>query len=461
MGSHASGHLTRSEVMRWTLDDIARAVGGSLHGPGSTVVDGMSIDSRALDPGQMFVAIRAGRDGHDFLGAAAAAGAPAALVDRSWVDASAAPAPLPIVSVDDTAAAMLDLGRAARARLAGPVVGITGSVGKTSTKDMAAAALAAGLATVASPRSFNNELGVPLTLVNAPEPGRAVVLEMGARGPGHIALLCSVAAPSIGVVTAVAAAHTEMFGGLDGVARAKGEIVEALPGSGAALLNGDDPRVAAMATRTRARVLLWSSAERPATDADVTAERIRLDAELRPSFRLRSPWGDAEVTLEARGAHQVGNALAALAIAGVAGVDIGAAVDALRRAGISPWRMELSTARSGGRILNDAYNANPASMAAALRALAELPAARRVAVLGPMAELGDTGPAEHRSIAELADGMGIEVVAWGSNDYGRPALDDAEAVAELIGPIRPGVAVLVKGSRVAALEKVATRLSEC
>jgi UDP-N-acetylmuramoyl-tripeptide--D-alanyl-D-alanine ligase len=305
-------------TMRWSLDEIAAATGAT-GGTGAADrfpgVSGVSIDSRTLQAGELFVAVRAERDGHEFAAAAAAAGAAALLVERPTGAA------LPELGVADTARALLDLGRAARDRLAGPVVGITGSVGKTSTKDLAAAALSAGRRTVASPRSFNNELGLPLTLANAPDDAEAVVLEMGARGPGHITVLCSVARPTIGVVTSVAAAHTEMFGDLEGVARAKGELVEALPATGTAVLNGDDPRVRAMAGRTAAEVVLYSAGGDPA--CRVVAEDVELDDELRPRFALRSPWGTAEVRLNARGAHQVGNALAAAAVAALAGVDHG------------------------------------------------------------------------------------------------------------------------------------------
>lgn len=440
-------------AMRWTLEEIAEATGGTIEGAAEPVaVSGISIDSRTLRRGEMFVAVRSERDGHEFTSAAVDSGAAALLVENSTR------AGVPEVVVGDTASALLDVGRAARARLDIPVVGITGSVGKTSTKDMAAAALAAALRTVASPRSFNNELGLPLTLANAPADAEVTVLEMGARGPGHIALLCGVARPVIGVVTAVAAAHTEMFGDLEGVARAKGELVESLPPHGAAVLNGDDHRTRAMAGRTRADVILYTT--QGAAGAEVAAERIALDEDLRAAFDLRSPWGPARVRLEARGAHQVGNALAALAVAARVGVDLGLAVAALERAALSPLRMEVARTPEGGSVINDAYNANPASMAAALRALAALPATTRIAVLGPMAELGDTGPEEHRAIARLAGELGIELVAVGTDGYGVDPLEGPDDVVGRLGRIGPGTAVLVKASRVAALERIATRLIE-
>jgi UDP-N-acetylmuramoyl-tripeptide--D-alanyl-D-alanine ligase len=273
------------------------------------------------------------------------------------------------------------------------------------------------------------------------------------------------AGPTIGVVTSVAAAHTEMFGDLDGVARAKGELVEALPATGFAVLNGDDPRTRSMTSRTVASTVLYSVRDEAASTLgaaaahpDVIAEDVTLDAELRPRYRLRSPWGTADVRLEARGAHQVGNSLAALTLAALAGVDLEQAVEALGRAGLSPHRMELLHTPDGGVIINDAYNANPASMEAALEALAAVPAQHRVAVLGTMAELGAQGPAEHRAVAALADRLGVDLIVVGTADYGvEPAADADEAVARL-GRIGAGTAVLVKASRVAALEQVAARL---
>jgi UDP-N-acetylmuramoyl-tripeptide--D-alanyl-D-alanine ligase len=419
------------------------------------VIESVAIDSRRLTVGSLFVAVRADRDGHQFVPAAADAGAVAVLVDRRWV--RPADLDLPAVVVDDTLQALVRIGQAARHRLDGDVVGITGSVGKTSTKDLAAAALATGLATTASERSFNNELGVPLTLANAPDGTRVAVVEMGARGPGHIRGLCAVARPTIGVVTAVAAAHTEGFGTLEGVARSKGELVEALPAGGAAVLNADDPRVAGMAGRTAAAVITYSALA--AIGADVVAEGVELDDELRARFVVRSPWGSGAVRLEARGGHQVGNALAALTVAARCGVSIDAACGGLELARLSPWRMELHRTDAGITVLNDAYNANPASMAAALRALAALRAERRVAVLGEMAELGARGPEEHRAVADLALRLGIELVAVGTDAYGVPGLPDVDAAADALGGLlRPGDAVLVKASRVAGLERVAALL---
>jgi len=437
--------------MQFRATEIARAVDGALVGS-DVEVDGATIDSRAVTPRQLFVPVVAERDGHDFVSAAVAEGASAYLTSRAPQDVAAS-----AIEVADTGAALRKLGGAARDRLTDRVIGITGSVGKTSVKDLTAAALRGGLTVHANPRSFNNELGVPLTLVNAPEGVDAVVIEMGARGLRHIADLCEIARPSVGVVTIVALAHAEMFGTIDDVAVAKGELVEALPASGTAVLNGDDPLVAAMSSRTSAHVLTFGLGGR---GADVTASGVVIDAHLRPSFRLESPWGHALVDLPVHGSHQVMNALAAASAALVSGVDIEAVASGLSQAELSPWRMELKRAPSGALVLNDAYNANPTSMAAALRALASLQVDRHVAVLGVMAELGPAGTAEHLRIGVLARELGVEVIAVGTDAYGDavPEVSDVDAVADALGPLTEHDAVLVKGSRVAGLERVAERL---
>jgi len=434
--------------VRFRASDIAAATGGSLVGP-DVEVDGVTIDSRLVRGGELFVPIVAERDGHAFIEAALAAGAVAALTQRR-VDVAADRAR---IDVADTAAALLDIGRLARRRLGTLVVGITGSVGKTSVKDLCAAAVATRWPTAASERSFNNELGVPLTLANAPDGTKAAVVEMGARGKGHIALLCNVARPTVGVVTAVVAAHTELFGSIEEVALAKGELVEALPAAGTAVLNAADQRVAAMAERTPARVLAYSALG--AGGADIVAEEVTVDDELRARFLLRSPFGSAEIALEARGAHQVGNALAAAGAAMACGASPDQVAAGLRRARLSPWRMELVRSASGALVLNDAYNANPTSMAAALRALAAIPAARRLAVLGLMAELGDLSASEHELVLALADQLGIDVIAYETSLYGLPAVEGVDGVLAALGPLCDGDAVLLKGSRVAGLERVA------
>jgi UDP-N-acetylmuramoyl-tripeptide--D-alanyl-D-alanine ligase len=247
-----------------------------------------------------------------------------------------------------------------------------------------------------------------------------------------------------------------MFGTLEEVAAAKGELVEALPGTGVAVLNADHPLVIGMASRTDARVVTFGV---DAAGADVTASAVAIDDELRPSFRLDSPWGGADIRLAARGAHQVSNALAAAAGAMAAGAAPDDVATGLAAATVSPWRMELRRTAAGAVVLNDAYNANPTSMEAALRSLAALPARRRVAVLGVMAELGADGPAQHRRIADRARELGIEVIAVATRDYGTEPVADIDAAVDALGSLGEGDAVLVKGSRVAGLERVAGALS--
>ena len=434
--------------MHLRTDDIAAAVGGTHHG--SVVeVDGAAIDSREVRGGELFVALVAERDGHEFIRQAMDAGAFAALCARRQ------PGDRTSILVDDTDSALLDLGRLARRQLPDRVIAITGSVGKTTVKDLTAAALRTQLRTAASVRSFNNERGVPLTLVSAADDTEAVVVEMGARGRGHIALLCDVARPTVAVVTLVALAHAEMFGTIDAVAAAKGELVEALPPDGTAVLNADDALVAAMARRTDAAVITYGVQQ---SAVDVHAEAVALDDELRPRFRLRSPWGDTDVRLSVRGLHQVSNALAAAAAAMVIGVDPAAVAEGLGLAEVSPWRMSLGRSASGLVVLNDAYNANPTSMAAALDALASLPARRRVAVLGVMAELGPDSDLEHRRIADYAEHLGIEVLTVAAPEYERKGVTDAHDALAVLSDLGDGDAVLVKGSRVAGLETLADEL---
>ncbi len=439
--------------MHFTTAELAAATGGTAIGA-EVAIDGAGIDSRTLTPGQLFVPIVAERDGHDFLPAALAAGAPAYLTSR---DDTPPPAGVGAVRVPDTALALRALGRAARERIGGRVVGVTGSVGKTSTKDLLAGVLETTYRTAASAKSFNNELGLPLTLVGAADGTEAAVLEMGARGVGHVATLCEIAAPTVGVLTRVEGVHLENFGSLEAVARTKGELVESLPADGIAVLNADDPNVAAMAGCTAARVLTYSAL---GASADLTATGVALDDQLRASFILHSPWGSIPIRLAARGEHQVGNALAAIAAGAALGVDLAHIAQGLYDAALSGLRMELAHTASGFTVINDAYNANPTSMAAALRALAQLDAPRRVAVLGTMAELGADADAAHRGVAELAASLGIAVVAVDEPRYGSGVdhVADASAAADHVIELGAPLAVLVKGSRVAALERVAELL---
>ena len=419
---------------------VAAAVGGTLAGP-DVIVDGASFDSRALRPGSLFVPLVAERDGHDFIDAALAAGTAAYLTSRAPQGGTA-------IVVRNTATALMELATWARRQLEVPVVGVTGSVGKTSTKDLIAAALSVTRRVTANERSFNNEQGLPVTILGAPDDVAVLVLEMGMRGFGEIAALCRVAAPTIGVVTSVAGAHTERVGGIEGVARAKRELVEALPLSGTAILNADDHRVAAMAEHSQARVVTYG------TIGDVRIGEVVLDDLARPSFRVLSPWGPADVRLSVSGAHMASNAAGALAVAGVVEGSIERAAEALGSARVSAMRMDVRRTASGAIVVNDAYNANPDSMRAALTALAGIDARRRVAILGPMAELDDAA-AGHRHVAAIAGELAIELIATGTELYGVDPVDDP---LQALGPIGEGDAVLVKASRVAGLERIADAL---
>jgi UDP-N-acetylmuramoyl-tripeptide--D-alanyl-D-alanine ligase len=434
--------------VRFTAAEVAEVVGGTLVGE-DVDIDGARHDSREIAGGELFVPLVDQRDGHDFVGAAVEAGAAAYFTAREPEGGTA-------IRVDDPARALALLGAHARRRLSDRVVGITGSVGKTSCKDLAAAAIGREFETTASLRSFNNEYGVPLTLVNASPTAEAAVIEMGARGLRHIAELCDIADPTVGVVTTVDAVHTELFGDIEQVAVAKGELIEHLPANGTAVLNDANPLVAAMASRARASVLRYGSAR-----SEVQASLIVIDDELRASFVLHTPWGEAPVRLAIRGEHHVGNALAAASAALALGVDLDQVAVGLGAAELSPWRMDLRVAPSGARILNDAYNAGPASMEAALRALVRLDAVRHLAVLGPMAELGDHSEVAHRRIAEVAAELGVQIVAVAAPEYDALTVehvaDQAEARAA-IEPLRAADAVLVKGSRVAGLERLAESL---
>jgi UDP-N-acetylmuramoyl-tripeptide--D-alanyl-D-alanine ligase len=337
------------------------------------------------------------------------------------------------------------------------VVAVTGSVGKTSVKDLSAAVLSKGGSTHACERSFNNEIGVPLSILGAPDDADFLVLEMGARAEGDIARLTGIARPDVGVITTVAMAHTSAFGSLEVVARTKGELLDGLPPDGCAVLNSDDDLVMGQAGRARCPVLTFG--ER----GEVRAREVNLDGGLRPSFRLESPWGRSEVHLEVHGAHMVSNALAAAAVGlflGLSPEDVAAGLSGAR---LSPWRMEVATAPSGLVVVNDAYNANPASMVAGLEALASLAVAgRRIAVVGLMAELGRHEATAHREVADQADGLGIDLLAVGTDLYGvAPLAGIDEASTHLAGlALGDGDAVLVKGSRVAGLEALAARLLE-
>ncbi|MFL6175716.1 MAG: UDP-N-acetylmuramoyl-tripeptide--D-alanyl-D-alanine ligase [Ornithinibacter sp.] len=388
-----------------SLLEVAQVTGGSVVVPpgvdaGSVVVDGpVATDSRECGPGGLYVA-RVGEhaDGHDFVAGAVDRGAVAALVTRP-VEGVAC------VVVDDTQEAFAALAREVLRRLPGlAVVGITGSSGKTSTKDLLGTVLATAGPTVAPVGSYNSEVGVPLTVCRVTSDTRYLVVEMGARGIGHVAYLARMAPPRVGVVLNVGTAHVGEFGSREAIATAKSELVAALPPDGLAVLNADDPAVRAMASVTAARVALVGEAD----DAQIRAGDVVLDTGGRPSFTVHTPHGSRGVRLGLVGRHHVGNALAVLATAIELGMSLESVCAALESARpVSRWRMEVVERADGVTLVNDAYNANPDSMRAALTALERMGEGRRTwAVLGTMLELGDESDALHAEV-------GVEVVARG------------------------------------------------
>ena len=448
-----------------TLAEVADAVGGELHDvsdPQVPVTGDVELDSRRIRPGGLFVALAGERvDGHEHAAGAVGAGAVGVLAAR--------PVGVPAVVVPDVPAALADLARAVLDRLPDvTVVGLTGSSGKTSTKDLLAQLLAELGPTVAPPGSFNNELGHPYTVLRSTVDTRYLVLEKSARGIGHVAWLTRIARPRIGVVLNVGTAHLGEFGSRENIALAKGELVEALPADGVAVLNADDPLVLAMADRTAARVVTVGLA----ATADVRAVDVTLDERGTPSYELVTAAGSVPVTLSVHGEHQVGNSLAAAAVALELGMPLPAVADALGRArALSRWRMEVTERPDGVLVVNDAYNANPESMAAALRALTTMARGRRSwAVLGEMAELGGSAADEHRRVGELTAELGVDRVVvvgpdaqrlYAAAREGAVHVDDADAaIALLRAQLQPEDVVLVKASRSAGLERVALALAE-
>jgi UDP-N-acetylmuramoyl-tripeptide--D-alanyl-D-alanine ligase len=462
-----------------SLEQIAAVVGGTLvdADPAAVVTGTVEFDSRLVGPGGLFVAFPGAKlDGHDFAPAAVAAGAVAVLGTRKTG--------VPTILVGDCLAAMGVLARAVIDRLPSvTVVGITGSSGKTSTKDLIGQLLDRLGPTIAPGGSFNNELGLPHTALRADADTRFLVLEMGARGPGHLTYLCGIAPPRVGVVVNVGVAHIGEFGSVDGIAAAKGELVAALPagpdgcsassraeadgrsasshGGGTAVLNADDPRVREMAARTAATVVLAGEAD----DAAVRAVGVSLDERGRASFTLSTPEGDVPVTLRVSGRHQVGNALLAAAVARSQGMPIelvGAALGDL--ALVSTRRMDVFDRPDGVTVIDDSYNANPASTAVALHALVAIGRGRRrIAVLGYLAELGEHEQNGHEEVGRLAAELGVDRVVvvgetargihggatavshWGGESV--LVTDQAAALGWLRAQLRAGDVVLVKGSR--------------
>ena len=455
-----------------TLGELARIVDGELAAgtdPGTTVTAAAFLDSRAALPGGLFAALPGTRaDGHEFAPAAIEAGAAGMLGSRD--------VGVPGVLVPDVEAALGRLAREVLRRLPDTtVIALTGSSGKTSTKDMLGQVLAAHAPTVATEGSFNNEQGLPLTVLRAEESTRYLVLEMGARGVGHIKQLCELAPPRVGLVLNIGTAHVGEFGSKELTALAKGELVEALPKDGLAVLNADDDYVIKMAQRTDAPVLTFG--EQPT--ARVRAADVRLDEHGRAAFTLVADGVEAPVALRFVGEHHVSNALAAAAVSIGVGLSVPEIAAALSRAEpLSGGRMSVSRRADGVTVIDDAYNANPESVRAGLKALATLarsrPQARSWAVLGQMAELGERSDEEHDAIGRLAVRLRVDrlvtvgrearMIHAGASHEGSggqesmTVADPDEAIAVLRAALRPGDVVLVKASNSVGLRRVAQAL---
>ncbi|MFT3906055.1 MAG: UDP-N-acetylmuramoyl-tripeptide--D-alanyl-D-alanine ligase [Steroidobacteraceae bacterium] len=446
--------------MKRTLQAFATAVSGQLSGADAPFAR-VLIDSRALQAGDLFVALPGSRvDGHDFVASAAAAGAAGALVSRRQDVA------LPQIVVGDVAAALAQAAQAWRAQFAIPLVGVAGSNGKTTVKEMIAAVLAQRGATLATRGNLNNHLGVPLTLFNLEAEHRAAVIEMGANRAGDVAQLVEIARPDVGLITNAGAEHLEGFGSLEGVARAEGEMVAGLAPGGTAIINADDPYAPLWRSMTRARVLGFGLN----ADADVRARQLRFDidaAGFNTRFALVTPQGSAEVQLALAGRHNVVNALAAAAAAGAAGATLAQIVAGLAAMRAVPGRLQFRQTRQGAWLIDDSYNANPSSVQAGLEVLATLSGSRWL-VLGDMAELGEHAAAAHRSAGALARLHGVErlfcfgeLSALAADEFGAGAqkfTDMAALCAALDRELSAPVRLLVKGSRVNRLERLVNAL---
>lgn len=460
---------------RLTLEQVAAEVEGTLvQGDRHAVVEAVSTDTRALTPGSLFVPLIGDTfDGHTFIADALASGAAATLANADATISAHVPSTAAIIRVDDTLTALQRLAAGQRSRLSGRIAAVTGSTGKTTTKDMLAAIAGTRGSVVATKGNFNNEIGLPLTLLDADQFTEVLVVEMGMRGRDEIRALARIARPDVGVITNVSPVHVELLGTVDNIAAAKRELIEELPGDGVAVLNGDDAHVRAMAANAPGSVVLFGKGEHN----DVRATNVQGFGEHGFRFVLHYQGCAAPVNVPVLGTHNVMNALAAAAAAFALGFDIDNVVSGL--AAVAAWRSamrtELHTTPDGVRIINDAYNAGPVSMAAALELLSEMTGERRIAVVGDMLELGELSQDAHTEVGRdvarrdidilVAVGKYAPTVVRAAVDAGMPgthatACRDAGEAAALVGQmIKPGDVVLVKASRGVRLERVAEHLT--
>ena len=467
-------------MLTLSVETLLEVIGGELiAGDQSVMVNGLTTDSRNVEPGMAFVAILGERtDGHDHIPEALSCGARAVLVTRdsdSIVSAieAAHEREAAVVRVQDALAAVQDLAIYHRNRLFCPVIGVTGSTGKTTTKDFLQNVLSLHSRVVATQGNQNNELGVPFTILRAGADTDILVVEMAMRGLGQIARLCEIARPTAGLVTNVGTSHLEMLGSQEAIASAKSELVRGVPDDGRVFLNADDPTTPVLAEETMAQVVTYGLRE----DADVRADDIGIDEESCASFRLHTSVGEREIHLAVPGRHNVYNALAAAAVSLYLEVSLDDVAEGLSSAQAGEMRMQLFQSASGVHVINDAYNANPSSMRAAIETLSEMQTdGERIAVLGDMAELGSLTELAHfrigEEIARLPIGVLVTVgekarrIADGARVEGmdeaniRPCATPEEASEVLDDLLEPSDVVLVKASRVMGLERVVEGIVE-
>lgn len=455
-------------MLTYDIQEIAKVTGGKiLQGNPYNRVKGICTDSRKAKGGELFVALQGQQDGHSFIPKALAQGATALLVSQNIAEL---PAEVPVILVDNTLAALQQLASHNRSRLNIPVVAVTGSNGKTSTKDMIAAVLSTGFKTLKTEANFNNELGLPLTLLNLEECHQAAVVEMGMRGLGEIDFLAKLAKPTAAVITNIGEAHLELLGSVRNIAQAKTEVLEHIGPEGFAVLNADSPYIRELAGRCQGRVILYSLTG----EADLKASNIHLDGN-GVRYDLTYPGGRAEIFLPVPGSHNVMNSLAAVGVGLQLGLPIAEIAKGLKQVALTHSRLEIIQANDI-TVLNDTYNANPSSTKAALQVLQETATGRKIAVLGNMYELGAREQAGHQEVGEVAAAMAVDTliavgnlaqwIAQGGLAGGLSPQkvfhceNNTQAITELRKLIKPGDTLLIKGSRGMRMEEIVKELTK-
>jgi UDP-N-acetylmuramoyl-tripeptide--D-alanyl-D-alanine ligase len=451
-----------------TLNEIQKAVKGVIHSAGHTLFTAdISTDSRTVQPGDLFIPLIGERfDGHDFIRQALDKGAKGILIQRGKLYPQDIPSDVSVITVDNTLKALSDLAGYIRLTFNGPVVAVTGSNGKTTTKDMCTAVLSQKYVVLANEGNQNNEVGLPLTLFNLEKKHEAVIVEMGMRGPGQIEQLCEIARPTIGVITNVGNTHLELLGSVENIARAKGELIENLPRNGWAVLNQDDSRVMEMEKRSKAGVITYG--QHPA--AQVRAEKVRLEGHQGLAFEILAGGQVQLVTLPVPAKHNVYNALAAAAVGLVLGLDLSAIAQGLSQVRLTAMRMQVESLAGGITLINDTYNASPPSVLGALEVLSGMPARRRIAVLGDMLELGEVSESEHIRVGRQCTNNKVDILvcvgdlagnfARGAKESGLQEKDifsfsDPDRAGPFLAElIKPGDLILIKASRGVRLERV-------